>query len=372
MKKTIEIAFGLFALALIYVIITHNASITGFVIGPPASITLVAPAENTQTTQSVIAFTFQYPSELEIKECSLLLNNEVVKTTTTMLSPQGTRMLLDLDPADYVWSVECTNKNDFIISSETRRLIIGTGADPNVKKTSIPGKPGTIYEFEIKQGFKLAINGLIINDVIRAKRQGNAYDATVLRVAQDYSKGLEFAELMVTPGNKRIRLSQGDSTSIDFNNDAQDDIILTLYDVSYSKASFIVSNPEASEEQQPQITIRSVNPAKQQPALITDKERSGSLPELFLIGAIIVLAIAIIIALKSKALDKEKEYVTKLKQKTPAKAKTAAKKAKPKKAKRKAARKARAKKKKVKKRAIKTRAATKKKTIKKKIKRRKK
>jgi hypothetical protein len=359
MKKTIEIAFGLFALAIIYVIISNNTSITGFVTGPPANIILVAPAENTQTTQSVIAFTFQYPPELEIKECSLLLNNEIVKTTT-ILSPQGTRMLLELDPADYVWSVECTNENNFIINSETRRLIIGTGADPNVRKTSIPGKPGTIYEFEIKQGFKLAINGLEANDVIRAKRQGNTYDATVLRVAQDYSKGLEFAELMVTPGDKRIRLSQGDSVSIDFNNDGQDDIILTLYDVSYSKASFIISNPEAAGTeapgQQPQITIRPVD--QQQPATITNRENSQSLLGLFLVGLIVALIIAIASTLKSKVLDEEKEYVTKLKQEAPARAEAAVKETKPKKAK-KTASKARAKKT-TKKRATKKKAAKKK------------
>jgi hypothetical protein len=88
--KAMDVVLGLFALALIYVIVSTNSSITGFVIGPPTTIELTTPADNTETTQNSITFIFKYPPEVEIKECSLVMDSNVVKKLTDFLSPYGT------------------------------------------------------------------------------------------------------------------------------------------------------------------------------------------------------------------------------------------------------------------------------------------
>jgi len=333
MRKTtkFEIIFGIFALALIYVVINNNASITGFVISPAATITLVAPADNTQTKESSIYFQFQYPPELEAQQCVLLLNGQVAKTATGLLEPYNTKIRMDLVPGTYDWKIECADSSGLKIESVSRRLIIGSASDSELKITKFPNRAGYAYEFEIKDDMELKISNVVPNDALQAKKGENTYELEVLRVYQDYSTGTEFVELITSPGDKRITLSLGESASIDFNNDGINEMRLILEEVSYGKANFIVTTkPENAPEEdntpaieEPTIIIKPADDQKpaseQKPAQITTaattqpKQQLGFI-ELFLLGMAVVLIVAIISALRTRP-EKEKKYVSELKKK---------------------------------------------------------
>ncbi|MBW2991313.1 hypothetical protein KY348_06465 [Candidatus Woesearchaeota archaeon] len=357
----LEIVFGLFALALIYLVIANNASITGFVISPAASITLVAPTHDTQTKATSIYFMFKYPSELDMKECSLILNDQIAKTATGLLSPYDTRIRTDLVPGTYIWSIECIDTDNIKITSPTRRLIIGEEEESELTITKFPNRAGYIYEFEIKDDLELDIDKVMPNDVIRARKGENTYEINIMRIIQDYSKGIGMVGLMITPGDKRMNLHEKASINLDFNNDGQEDIELTLNYISYKKAYFTVSTKQESNllgEAARAPVIRKVNvvitpvleepeeaePEQQQPASQLEKSRAAIIVQFLLIALIVILIIAIIIKVKSRK-EEEKEYITKLKKAAMTKVKKKVKKTKKKTAKKKTAKKKAAKKK---------------------------
>ncbi|MBN2052066.1 hypothetical protein JW756_01030 [Candidatus Woesearchaeota archaeon] len=333
MRKTIklEVLFGLFALALIYLIINNNASITGFVISPAATIILVSPADNTQTDASTLYFQFQYPPELDAQQCALILNGAVAKTATGLLDPYDTRIRMELAPGTYDWRVECADSSALKIESVNRRLIIGSASDSELKITKFPSRAGYAYEFEIKEGMELKISNLVPNDVIIAKKGINSYEIEILRVLQDYSTDTEIVEFRVSPGERRMRMIEGDSASIDFNLDGLDDIMLMLEEVSYEQANFIVRTksggaPATGEPgiTEPTITITPIPESdavqkkaeEQMPSIIPTEPAGKQLgfTELFLIGLAVVLIIAIISTLRNRS-DIEKNYIKALQKK---------------------------------------------------------
>ena len=328
MKKVIklEIIFGLFALVLIYFVIVNNASITGFVISSATGITLVSPSDNTQTKETSIYFMFKYPVEIEMQECSLILNGYVARTTKAMLSPYDTRIRTDLVPGTYLWSIECIDVSNLKLVSETKYLVIGEEEESELRITSFLNRAGFIYEFELKQDLELNISNVVPNDVIRVRREDNTYDMSILRLIQDYSTGTELVDLLISPGNKRVRLNQGDSTSIDFNNDGQNDLNIVLNDISYRKALFTVSTKQEAEPkppaiEEPGIVVSPVKERKevkvkeQEPTQIPEQAQAGGLVELFFVGLIVVLIIAIISTARSRKKE-EKKYITKLRKRT--------------------------------------------------------
>ncbi|MBN2459702.1 hypothetical protein JXB28_05435 [Candidatus Woesearchaeota archaeon] len=247
MRKIVklEIVFGLFSLFLIYIIIASNASITGFVVGASPFITLVAPAEYTETQSAAVSFIFKYSPEFTMQECSLKLNEQVVKTINSLLSPYDTRIKKDLGPGTYFWSIECIDVNGYAVNSETRKITIIGEEEGELKVTRFFGdRIGTVYEFELREGLELEIPGTVPNDVIRAKQGKNYYEISLLRISQDYSKNLEFVDLIITPGEKRLNIFKGDSKLVDFNNDGINDLSLLLNDISYRKATFTVSTKQ--------------------------------------------------------------------------------------------------------------------------------
>lgn len=318
----LEIVFGLFALALIYLVFANDASISGFVVSTPPEITLVAPVDNVHTDQTSIYFMFEYPPEIEMKECSLIVDYELVKTRTGLLDPYDTRIRADMTPGTHLWSIECTDTDNEKLISPTRRLVIGEEEDePELKKVKFPNKPGYSYEFELREDLELEIKWMVPNDAITVKIEGNSYEINILRIIQDYTTGTEFAELLIIPGNKRLRLYEDSSTNLDLNNDGQNDMKLALNSVSYRKASFTASTKQESAEQEKTAGIEeptiAINPfeedvEKQQSADVSEKAGVIGLLEIFLIGLIIILAIVTISTITSRK-DKEKKYVSGLK-----------------------------------------------------------
>jgi len=323
----LEIIFGLFALALIYFVIVNNTSITGFVISPANGITLISPSDNTQTKETNIYFMFKYPTEFKMEECSLILNDQVARTTKGLLSPYDTRIRAELVPGTYYWSIECTDTNNMKLSSTTRRLVIEEKEESALRITGFLNRQGFVYEFELKDGLELNISNVVPNDVIRARMNDNTYEISILRVIQDYSTGTESVEFLVTPGDKRIKLEEGGLISVDFNNDGKNDLNIMLNDISYRRAFFTLSTKQEAqpEEAKPPLSEKPsiiTSPAQEKKDKVRTEEQqlaqkpaqAEGLIEIFLIGLIVVMIIIIISTLKNRR-DEEKEYITKLKKK---------------------------------------------------------
>jgi len=318
----LDLVLGMLAFVLIYVVISTNSSITGFVIGPPATIELVGPADGAETIQNSITFMFKYPPELDMKQCSLVLDNTVVKTATSLLSAYDSRIKMDLKPGTYPWRIECIDSDDVKIESLTNTLRIITPQEA-VGLQKIPGSSGFIYEFVLKDGLVLTIPDVRSGDVFRIKRDTETYLITVLRIAQDYGRGLTFTELLITPGDKRIMLNPGGSKNIDFNNDDVDDISLNLDAISYGRAIFTVTAlkqekkidaPIASSQNAPITTtgqsegkLKSLLPTWSVPKL------EGNFMILLVLVITLIVLIVIVVLVKNRA-SKGKRYVEGMKE----------------------------------------------------------
>jgi len=320
----LDIVLGMLAFVLIYVVISTNSSITGFVIGPPATIELVSPADGAETTQTSITFMFKYPPELDMKQCSLVFDNTIVKTAFSLLSADNGRIKMDLKPGTYPWGIECIDSDDVKIESLTSTLRITTPQEA-VGLQKIPGSSGYIYEFVLKNGLVLTIPDVRSGDIFRLKRDTDTYLITVLRIAQDYGRGLTFTELLITPGDKRIMLNPGGSKNIDFNNDDVDDISLNLDALSYGRAIFTVTylkqekkidaptaNSQPKNALAPTTGESNEKPRGQLPAWSFPKLEGNFLMLLALVATLVVL-IVIVVLVKNRA-SKGKGYVEGMKE----------------------------------------------------------
>jgi len=236
-KRTInEVFFVLVVLGLVLLLTDRDISVNGRAIQNIQGITLVSPADNTQTKNGNIFFTFKYDPETIIKSCSLIIDEKPARVMDTLLSAYGTRMQAELAPGEYHWSIACIDSGGSEIKSGRRNIIIMPIEENQVQVEHFFNKPGIKYTFELEKGLDLNIENLIPNDVIIAKRDKSSYETTVLRINQDYSKNTDSIELMIMPGTKRARMNKGESLKIDFNNDGLSDVTLTLLKVSYKKA----------------------------------------------------------------------------------------------------------------------------------------
>ena len=144
-----EVIFVLLVFGLTYYVVNNDVSITGFVIQTPGSVGLVSPIDNYEAPLGGTTFMFQYDPEAEMKECTLKIEDQPVKTINSMLLPTGTRIKLDMQPGEYYWSVECYDMHETRYDSAIRRLVVLGGEKPAYTKTAYFGKDGFIYGIDI-------------------------------------------------------------------------------------------------------------------------------------------------------------------------------------------------------------------------------
>ena len=127
-----DFLFGAIAFGLMIFVVVSNIStnmLTGFVVGDPQDITLLSTIDNTQTDYYSNTFIFKYPYDIAMEECSLVLNGGVVKITNAIISPQDTRIRVDLSDGKYDWEIECLDSDGGKHLSGSRTLYIGDIVD---------------------------------------------------------------------------------------------------------------------------------------------------------------------------------------------------------------------------------------------------
>ena len=282
-----EFVFVLLVFGLIYYVVNNDVSITGFAIQTSGDIEQVSPVDNYETSPSEIVFIFKYSPDIEMKQCTLKFEDQPVKIINSMFSSTGTRLKLSMQPGEYYWSIECYDMHDTKYDSPTRHLNVLDAEKPAYTKTTFFGKDGFMYEFDITNTLDISIPGIQPNDVLRANQGKNTYEASVILLIQDYSTGLNFIELMLTPGSKRIRLEEGSIVPIDFNNDGTDDVNVKLESVAYRKATLSVKSARlieqpVKEEQKPSLisapTITISSTAEDKPEQASNSKPEEQLP----------------------------------------------------------------------------------------------
>ncbi len=323
----LDLVLGMLSFVLIYILITHNSSITGFAIGLPTTvdIELVSPADGTETTLTSNTFMFKYPSDYDMEECSLIVDNNIMRTSNSFLQANYNNIIKqDLKPGTYSWEIKCIDVNNATVLSPSRFLTIITPQQA-VGMQKLPGSSGYIYDFVLRDGMVLNIPDVRSGDVLRAKRDQDTYLVTILRIAQDYNRGLTFSELLITPGDKRVMLNPGGFTNIDFNNDDIQDIKLSLDAISYGRAVFTVTAlkqekkiTEEATAQESKTTVPVSNAdetigASLPKFSITLPKLQGNFLMLLALVATLIVLIVIVVLVKNRA-SRGKGYVEGIKE----------------------------------------------------------
>ncbi|MEM4245015.1 MAG: DUF2341 domain-containing protein, partial [Candidatus Nanoarchaeia archaeon] len=103
-----------------------NITITGLADTTPPTINLEEPTNNAYNdTTNMIDFTYNVSDDGALANCSLIINDEINMTDTTMTKDTaGQNFTLNLNNGEYNWSINCTDNSNNIGASETRNITI--------------------------------------------------------------------------------------------------------------------------------------------------------------------------------------------------------------------------------------------------------
>jgi len=116
-----------------------NLTITYDITNP--QINLISPVNSsTWTSSSTVSFSYNV-SDVSIANCSLIINNAIDQTDSSVTINQTTSFAKSLSNADYNWSVNCTDSANNINNSKQRQLTVSYTA-PVVQNTGGGGGGG--------------------------------------------------------------------------------------------------------------------------------------------------------------------------------------------------------------------------------------
>ncbi len=98
----------------------------------PPTVTIESPDDNTtNTTTNTIDFTYNTSDTSNLDNCTLIINDEINTTDTSMLKyTTGQNFTIYLDNSDYNWSINCTDTSNNIGNTETRNISIKHDTTP--------------------------------------------------------------------------------------------------------------------------------------------------------------------------------------------------------------------------------------------------
>jgi hypothetical protein len=99
------------------------------------------------------------------------------------------------------------------------------------------------FHFDATEVSYYEIADLKAGNTIYVVDRENKYALLALRVYENYELGDEHISLLISPGDKRLTLSKGQSQLIDFDNDQMPDVKVSLVSVTGESARVVFSNP---------------------------------------------------------------------------------------------------------------------------------
>ncbi len=139
--KKIEVFYCLFLLIL-YASIVYSQSGIGAVLeiadtsGP--IINIIGPLNNSGDADGNITFSYNTSDANDVDNCSLIINNEINMTDTSITEDTKINFLLNnVAIGSYNWSINCTDNNGYIGSSSNRAFIVSSMKNFNGSTTNI-------------------------------------------------------------------------------------------------------------------------------------------------------------------------------------------------------------------------------------------
>ena len=217
---------------------------------------LVSPANgNTWTSSSTVTFTYNV-SDVDIANCSLIINNAIDQTDTTITEDAAQTFTKTLSNAVYNWNINCTDYVGYTNSSATYSLTVSYTAPSDGNGGSPGGGGGTsgggavtvtptpeVKKFDID--FSTEITGTLEakqGDVKTFTFQGEIkHSITTLTITSNS------VTLLITSDPITIQINLGETKQIDINGDGINDLEINLISIVSGKAKFILIKLEGAK-----------------------------------------------------------------------------------------------------------------------------
>jgi hypothetical protein len=304
----LKILFVVFAIGAALFVIASNPGITGNVVAEEKNINLISPVDTARTNNHEMDFIFSYDYEIDMQTCSLIINDEEKKSLNALLRPNRNKISYELSAGEYNWMIACKDSEEKIYDSIQRKFTItGLLEEKDYEKTKFKDRAGYLYKLLIREDTALEVSGVVPNDVLELVIGENTYEIQILRINQDYERGVEYTEVLVIPGNKRLKIYEQEKVDLDLNNDNIIDAVVGLESITYNKATFIV---ESYKEQEPVVLIakeveqETQEPEEQTPANSFSEEinniENDANNQMIFLAVILLILFAVVLAANSR------------------------------------------------------------------------
>ena len=308
------------ALVFLLVVLTVNAQ------EEPISIVLKSPGNGASIETYKVDFLYSFSGYTELRNCSLIVDNEVKGFRNTLFEINDNKITLQLDTGSHEWFMRCfdTDLNEMV--SEKRTLSINLGGPVEGYETIYNYNGLRSYVITLFPGQKvIELPAMKGGEDIRIKMGTKTYYLDIIKMG--VSESTNFVEVRDRDSGVVHRILVPSTISFDFDNDKTTDIDLYLKDVERNVNAYFIVTPypgtaveEESEEEpvtetteepqqepveQPQVEEEPEEEPMEEPEgeEVVEEEaelESGSKLWLVLIIVVVVLAVVLVILFSLK------------------------------------------------------------------------
>jgi hypothetical protein len=265
---------------------------------------LISPSNGGSWTESNTA-TFSYNvSDIDIANCSLIINNIIVNTSTSVIVNTTQDFTYSLSNGNYVWSVNCSDYVGYINSSANRNLTVSytppasssSGGGGGSGGAGVSAKIYSITNQQLTEGYNQNLGQSDkINFIIDDKNHS--------LIANSVNKNLSYANLSLNSSLVNFIIHINEEKKFDVNEDKYYDLLVRLNNVFGNRANITIKSirekvneiskgeeGKGEKEEKTEEEIKSEKGIKE-----LKEEKIGKLKLLGLIGFVFGLIILLII-----------------------------------------------------------------------------
>lgn len=275
----------------------------------PPNVSLPVQYQNQTSSSAVETFYYNATDNLNIANCSLIINNSINLTSSSINQSILNNFTQTFSPGDYAWSINCTDFGNNAVNSSQQSFTISAPAPPSTNGGGNSGGGGggggggpasqnityIASSADLMNGFTSYLN---VGDKIDFPI-GNENHTLTLQSIADNS-----ASLIVESNRIGLYLQSGESANISLTSPSYYDLLIKLNSISNSRANLTITSINEPVTSTKHILLEN----------ITNSTKVGSQPAQnkgygkYLVWLLIVALIVILILLSMRGKIKNKSH----------------------------------------------------------------
>ena len=215
----------------------------------------ISPADSSTSTSASVTFEYNV-SDTDIANCSLIIDNSVDQTDTSVTENTTESFTKSMSNGDYTWSINCTDYVGYTNSSASRSLTVsvtssspsggGGGGSSSSTAPTINKTTSGILDIE-----KFDVDFSKISEKNIEMKQGDvktfSFNNEITHKISLLEITTESVKIIIESEPITLVLKIGETKQIDINEDNINDIEITLNSISNEKANFVLKKLEGAD-----------------------------------------------------------------------------------------------------------------------------